>query len=255
MNVTQRRREIVDLVRSSGRVEVPALTARFAVNAETIRRDLAALEGSGELQRVHGGAVPPNGYAVEGMMARRLTERRGEKLAIARAAVEEIPAYGAIFIEAGSTTGQLADVMPERGDLLIVTNALQTALRLTDSGASTVMTIGGRVRAESYAEVDQWAIDRLAELRFDVAFVGTNALDLEWGLSTPDPAEAAVKAAILAAARRSVLMVDHTKFGMRAACRYAAIEDIDLVVTDRGIEGSTVDDLAALGAEVRRADG
>ncbi|GAA0199941.1 MULTISPECIES: DeoR/GlpR family DNA-binding transcription regulator [unclassified Aeromicrobium] len=253
MNVSTRRREIVDLVRAQGRVEAAELSLRFDVNAETIRRDLAALEDSGTVQRIHGGAVALDHLAVEGRMARRLTERRDEKRAIARSAVQEIPAFGAVFIEAGSTTGQLAEVMTQRGDLLIVTNALQTALRLTDAGASTVMTIGGRVRAESYAEVDQWAIERLATLRFDVAFVGTNAIDVTWGLSTPDPAEAAVKAAIIASAQTTVLMADHTKFGMKAACRYGGVEDIDLVVTDSGIESSTVDDLRALGTEVRLA--
>lgn len=254
MNVTQRRREIVDLVRGAGRVEASELSTRFRVNTETIRRDLTALEESGQVQRVHGGAVRRDGLAVERLMSSRLGERREEKIGIARAAVEEIPAYGAIFIEAGSTTGHLADVLPDRGDLLIVTNALQTALQLTDAGGSSVMTIGGRVRAESYAEVDTWALERLAQLRFDVAFVGTNAIDVAWGLSTPDPAEAAVKAAILASAQRTVLMVDHTKFGMKAACRYAGIDDIDLVITDRGIESATVEDLRALGLEVRRAD-
>lgn len=254
MNISERRKQIVELVHSTGRVEAAELTTRYDVNAETIRRDLAALEQSGQVQRIHGGAVARDSLAVEGFMSSRMTERRDEKLAIARIAAQEIPAFGVIFIEAGSTTGHLVDVLPERGDLLIVTNALQTALRLTEAGGSTVMTIGGRVRAESYAEVDTWAIERLATLRFDVAFVGSNAVDATWGLSTPDPAEAAVKAAILASANRSVLMVDHTKFGMKAACRYGRVEDVDLVVTDGGIESSTVEELLALGTEVRRAD-
>jgi DeoR family fructose operon transcriptional repressor len=255
VNVSQRRHEIVDLVRHSGRVDASELSSRFRVNTETIRRDLAALEEAGHVQRIHGGAVARDRVAAEGLMSSRITERRREKLAIAQAAVEQVPAFGAIFIEAGSTTGHLADLLPARGDLLIVTNALQTALRLTDiGGGSTVMTIGGRIRAESYAEVDTWALERLQSLRFDVAFVGTNAIDLAWGLSTPDPAEAAIKAAILASAQKSVLMVDHTKIGMKAACRYAGIEDIDLVVTDRGTESATVSDLRALGTEVRLAD-
>ncbi|WP_328852899.1 DeoR/GlpR family DNA-binding transcription regulator [Micromonospora globbae] len=254
MKVSARRHEIVQLVRTAGRVDAAELSRRFAVNTETIRRDLAALEAAGELRRVHGGAVPRITLAAEGRVAGRIAERRAEKLAIARAAVEEIPAFGAIFIEAGSTTGHLSRLLPDRGDLLIVTNALQTALELTDLGRSTVMTIGGRVRSESYAEVDAWALERLAHLRFDVAFVGANAVDLTWGLSTPDPSEAAVKAAILASAQKTVLMTDHTKFGLTAACRYGAVTDVDLVVTDAGVTPSTLDDLRALGVDVRTAD-
>ncbi|WP_055479219.1 DeoR/GlpR family DNA-binding transcription regulator [Sphaerimonospora mesophila] len=254
MDVSARRREIVDLLRSVGRVDATELSSRFAVNVETIRRDLSALEESGALRRVRGGAVAGAKSAVEGRVSSRISERREEKAAIARAAAAEIPPYGAIFIEAGSTTGHLARLLPGRGDLLIVTNALQIALELADLACSTVMTIGGRVRPASYAEVDTWALERLGRLRFDVAFVGANAVDGVWGLSTPDPGEAAVKAAILASANKTVLMTDHTKFGMQATCRYGAIEDIDLIVTDSGIDDATVEDLRAHGTEVRLVD-
>ncbi|WP_433046810.1 DeoR/GlpR family DNA-binding transcription regulator [Dactylosporangium sp. CS-033363] len=249
----ERRREIAALVRSSGRVQAAELSTRFSVNAETIRRDLSMLEAAGDLRRVHGGAVARATLADEGRVSDRIGERREEKLAIARAAAAEIPPFGAIFIEAGSTTGHLAQLLPDRGDLLIVTNALQIALALTDLGHSTVMTIGGRVRPASYAEVDTWALERLAALRFDVAFVGANAVDLAWGLSTPDPAEAAVKTAILASAQKSVLMTDASKFGLQAACRYASIEDIDLVVTDAGLDPATAEEIRGLGPKVRLA--
>ncbi|WP_433077161.1 DeoR/GlpR family DNA-binding transcription regulator [Dactylosporangium sp. CA-052675] len=252
---SDRRREIVELVRIGGRVQAAELSARFSVNAETIRRDLSALEAAGELDRVHGGAVARGTLTVEGRVSSRMAERREEKLAIARAAAAEIPPFGAIFIEAGSTTGHLADLLPDRGDLLIVTNALQIALALTDLGHSTVMTIGGRVRPASYAEVDTWALERLAALRFDVAFVGANAVDLAWGLSTMDPAEAAVKAAILASAQKSVLLTDHTKFGLRAACRYGSVKDIDLVVTDPGLDPAAAEEIRALGTGIRLAGG
>jgi len=251
MDASARRREIAGLVRAAGRVVAAELSSRFSVNAETIRRDLLALEAAGDLRRVHGGAVAPTALTDEGRVAQRIAERRAEKLAIARAAAEEIPPYGVIFIEAGSTTGHLAKLLPDRGDLLIVTNALQIALELTDLGRSTVMTIGGRVRPASYAEVDTWALERLARLRFDVAFVGANAVDPGWGLSTPDPAEAAVKTAILVSARRSVLMTDHTKFGLQAACRYAGTDEVDLVVTDSGVDPTTVDQLHDLGVKTR----
>lgn len=254
MNPADRRLEIADLVRVTGRVDAATLSARFAVNAETIRRDLKVLESAGELRRIHGGAVAHGTLAVEDRVAGRLSQRRVEKRAIARAALAEIPPFGAVFIEAGSTTGHLAGLIPDRGDLLIVTNALQIALELTDRSRSTVMTIGGRVRPASYAEVDAWALARLADLRFDVAFVGTNALDPGWGLSTPDPAEAAVKAAVLASAQKAVLMVDHTKFGLRAACRYGAVDDVDLIVTDSGVDDASLADLRTRGVAVRLAE-
>jgi DeoR family fructose operon transcriptional repressor len=254
MNVNERRRQIVDLVKTRGRVDAQELVDLFAVNAETIRRDLSTLEGDGSVHRVHGGAVARDQLAVEGRIASRLYQLPDEKNAIAVAAAEEIPPFGAIFIEAGSTTARLASFLPHRSDLLVVTNALDIALELSDIGSLTVMTVGGRVRPESYAEVDTWALDRLANLRFDVAFVGTNAIDPTWGLSTPDPSEAAVKKAIIDSARRTVLMVDHTKFGMKAACRYSGIDELDLVITDSGADPRIVDDVRGLGTDVRLVD-
>ncbi len=251
MQVAERRRQIVDLVASAGRVQAQGLATRFEVNAETIRRDLLSLEESGELQRIHGGAIPKSTLAVEGRVATRSTELREIKDKIAVEAAREIPAFGAIFIEAGSTTARLVGTLPLRGDLLVVTNALQTALAVSDLGPLSVMTIGGRIRPQSYAEVDSWALERLALLRFDVAFVGTNAIDCNWGLSTPDPAEAAVKRAIISSAQRTVLMVDHTKFGQRAACKYAALEDVDLVVTDSGADETHLEEMRALGLAFR----
>jgi len=253
MRVVERRRQIIDLVGAVGRVQAQDLATRFEVNAETIRRDLLSLEESGDLQRTHGGAIPKSVLVVEGDVARRSTELRKIKDKIAAEAALEIPVFGAIFIEAGSTTACLVSALPLRGDLLVVTNALQTALAISDLGALSVMTIGGRVRRQSYAEVDSWALERLANLRFDVAFVGANAVDCDWGLSTPDPAEAAVKRAVISSAQRAVLMVDHTKFGQSAACRYGALEDVDVVVTDAGTDESYLEEMRSLEFDVRVA--
>lgn len=231
MKVNDRRREIAQLARSAGRVIAADLAQHFDVNAETIRRDLAALEASGDLHRTRGGAIAVTPLTPELHVDMRL-EAADEKVAIAAEAASLIPHRGTIFVEAGSTTGLLVEHLFGRPDLVVVTNALELALGLVRRGVGDVMTIGGRVRRRSHAEVGPWAHDRLANLRFDVAFVGTNAIDLDWGISTPDPSEAHIKSAIIDAAERSVLMADHQKFGLRAACRYGVIEDVDIVVTD-----------------------
>ena len=250
MKVSDRRREIARLVVSAGRIQAQELSERFGVNAETIRRDLAALETSGALHRTHGGAMARRPLPPEIRVPMRLEEREA-KLEIVREASSLIPESGVVFIEAGSTSSMLVDYLVGRPDLLIVTNALQTALALTDRGAAEVMTIGGRMRPQSYGEVGPWAFERLASLRFNVAFVGTNAIDFDWGMWTQDPSEAQIKAAIIASAETAVLLVDHTKFGLRPACRYRSVEDVDIVVSDHQLERSVVEDIRALGLEMR----
>lgn len=249
----ERRRVITDLVRAQGRAEAATLSELLGVNPETVRRDLQVLQDQGLVHRVHGGAVATDKLAVELRVAHRGGLMREEKQRIAKLALTELPATGAIFIEAGSTAQLFADALPHDADLTVITNALPLALRLADRTRHPVLTVGGRVRPESYAEVDAWALERLAALRVDVAFVGTNGIDLAWGLSTPDPAEAAVKAAILAAARRSVLLADHSKFGQSFLCRYADVADVDVLVTDTGLTGDDERALRERDVEVRRA--
>jgi DeoR family transcriptional regulator, fructose operon transcriptional repressor len=98
--------------------------------------------------------------------------------------------------------------------------------------------VGGRIRRATMAAVDAWALRDLHELRVDVAFLGTNAFSLRHGLSTPDAAEATVKRAMIDAARLTVLLADHTKFDTEAVFKYAALEMIDVLITDEGLSAS-----------------
>ncbi len=253
MFAAERRQRIADLTREFGRVESAALCERFGVNPETVRRDLHALQAEGLVQRVHGGAVATGRLAVEVRVSQRGPLMRDEKRRIAKLALEHLPEAGSVFVESGSTTACVAELLPTQGDLLVITNALPVALRLADHTNLTVMTVGGRVRSATFAEVDAWALERLASLRVDVAFVGTNGIDLDWGLSTPDPAEAAAKAAVIGAARRSVLLADHTKVGRSYLSRYAQLSEVDALITDSGMPEVTVEAIVAQGVDVHCA--
>ena len=93
------------------------------------------------------------------------------------------------------------------------------------------------------AAVGADTVAALGQLRADVAFLGTNGLSVDHGLSTPDREEAATKRAMVASARRVVCLVDSSKIGAEAPLRFAALSDIDVVVTDDGI---SADDRRAL---------
>src|SRR5262249_62386215 len=101
--------------------------------------------------------------------------------------------------------------------------------------------------------VDVWARRPLAALYVDVAFMGTNGCSVERGLPTPDPAEAAVKRAMIAAARRSILLADHTKIGNDYLARFGSLSDLDLLITDSGLNDDLVLEVEAEGVRVARA--
>jgi DeoR family fructose operon transcriptional repressor len=235
------------------RVSVTSLAGHFAVVGETIRRDLADLESRGLIRRVHGGAIPLERVTFEPPIEARHDLMRPEKERIARAALAELPGEGFAFIEAGSTTSFLARVLPADCSLTIVTNAGYIASSLASHPNLTVLAVGGRVRPRSLACVDDWALETLSRLRVTVAFLGTNGLSVENGLTTPDPAEAAVKRAMLSIAQHTVLLADHSKIGAGCLLRYGELDQIDTLITDSGLPQSQERDLQDAGIRVIRA--
>lgn len=253
MYAEERQAHILRLTRAAGRVEVTELAAELDVAPETIRKDLTVLERSGVVRRVHGGAMPVERLGFEPAVAARDVVLTAEKERIAKAALAEVPEDGAILLDAGTTTARLASVMPADRELTVVTNGLPLASRLAAYPNLTVLLVGGRVRGRTLAAVDTWALHALSEVYVDVAFMATNGVSVERGLTTPDPAEAAVKAAMMAAARRVVLLADHSKVGHDHFSRFGTLAQIDVLVTDSGLDERTAAELAAAGPRVVRA--
>ncbi|KOU31563.1 D-beta-D-heptose 1-phosphate adenosyltransferase [Streptomyces sp. WM6372] len=245
----ERRQEILRLAREAGRIDVLSLADRFQVTAETVRRDLKALDRAGLVRRVHGGAIPAGRLDFEPDLAEREATRADEKERIAAAALAELPEGGSIVLDAGSTVGRLAAAVPVDSALTVVTHALPVAARLADHAGIDLHLVGGRVRHRTRAAVDAWALRAYAEIRADVAFLAANGFS-EHGLFTPALAEAAVKRAAMAAARRVVLLADSSKAGQEHFARFGSFADVDLLITDQGLAPAQQAAIEAAGTEV-----
>src|SRR5438128_7499442 len=219
----ERRQEIALVVRQDGRGDVSELADRFEVTPETIRRDLTDLERQGLLRRVHGGAIPIERFRSEPAIAEKASSMAREKHQIASAALPFVPEHGTVLLDAGTTTLALAQAFPDR-DLTVFTNSSPVGLELAARRSVRLYMLGGRVRGRTLAHVGDWTQRQLADLTVDVAFVGTNGLTVARGLSTPDPAEAAVKRAMCQAAQQVVVLADHTKVNQEDAVRFASID-------------------------------
>lgn len=253
MYAEERQHAITVLARDAGRVDVAALAERFEVTPETVRRDLGSLERRGLLRRVHGGAIPVERLGFEPAVADRQNVLTAEKERIAKAALEELPLEGAVLLDAGTTTLRLAELVPGDRELTVVTNSPQVALMLVERPRLTVHLVGGRLRSRTLAVVDEAATVFLRDLFVDVAFLGTNGLSVERGLTTSDRAEAVTKQAMIAAARRVVVLADHTKVGNDHFVRFGGLADVDLLVTDSGLAPDLAEELEAAGPRVVRA--
>ncbi|MFF4967490.1 DeoR/GlpR family DNA-binding transcription regulator [Streptomyces sp. NPDC001037] len=253
MYAPERQQEILRLARDGGRVDVLSLAEEFQVTAETIRRDLKALDRAGLVRRVHGGAIPVGRLDFEPDLTERESTAADEKDRIAKAALAELPAEGTVILDAGTTVARVAAALPLESALTVVTHSLPIAARLADHPGIQLHLVGGRVRNRTRAAVDAWALRAYGEIRADVLFVAANGFSAEHGLTTPDLAEAAVKRAAVAAARRVVLLADSAKHGQEHFARFGGLSDVDLLITDSGLSQDDADVIERGGTEVVRA--
>lgn len=247
MYAPERHQQILETARAHGRVDVAGLAKELSVTPETVRRDLTALERRGVLRRVHGGAIPVERLGIEPGVADRESHASGEKDRIARAALDELPDGGSIIIDAGTTTVRFAELLPLDRELTVVTHSIPVASVLISRPNISLHLLGGVVRGRTLAAVGEWTRAQVAEVFADVAFMGTNGISVERGLTTPDLAEASVKRALIDAARRTVVLADHTKFGREDFARVAPLTDIDTVITDIGLDVELAEDIENAG--------
>ena len=264
MFAEERQQLIVGLITASGRASVTDLAERFSITTETVRRDLAALEAAGSVRRVHGGAVSPDRFSTnEESILVRTDQRQPEKTRIAEAALALIPqdGTGSILIDAGSTTEALAELLAARtaaatsisgpaAELVVITHSLPIAARLSGEPGIALHLLGGKVRGLTQAAVGQSTVEAARRIRPDIAFIGTNGIHAAFGLSTPDPEEAAVKAAFVQSARRIVVLADASKLDAETLVQFASLKDLDTLITDTKPSQDLADALADAGVEV-----
>jgi DeoR family fructose operon transcriptional repressor len=252
MSAEERQHRMLVLARHQGRVEVAAAAAEFGVAPETIRRDLSELERRGLVRRTHGGAYPVESAGFETNLAQRVTLHVENKRRIAAEAVKLLGDAETVFVDEGYTPQILASLLPTDRSLTVVTASLSTAAAIADVPSTTVLLLGGRVRARTLATVGSWTCAMLAGFVIDLAFLGANGISRELGLTTPDPVVADVKAKALEVSRRRVFMGDHSKFGASSFCRFAEVSDFEAIVTDTGLSHAEAHRYTLLGPHVIR---
>ena len=239
----QRRALILDEVRRHGGVRVNELTRQLNVSDMTIRRDLDALARTGAVEKVHGGAVRADATRTHepGFVAKSALEPSA-KDQIARAAARLVTPGSAIALSGGTTTYALARHLTGVEWLTVVTNSVpvsdvfEEAHRAGGPEATVVLT--GGLRSPSDALVGPIADRAIRSLRFDVLFLGTHGISPEAGLTTPNLAEAETNRALIASARRTVLVADHTKRGTVGLSTVAELSEVDTWITDAGLPAS-----------------
>jgi len=249
MRQPDRLSRIVEQISTNGSVGVGDLAETLGVSAATVRRDLQLLEEQRLLARTHGGAVA-HGVLYELPLRYRSARRQEEKARIAKAAAQRVADGSAIGMTGGTTTTEVARALSDRRQLTVVTNSLNIASELAVRPNLKLVVTGGVARAESYELVGPLAEAALASFNLDVVLVGVDGISVAAGLTTHHDVEAHTNRALIARARRVVVVTDSSKIGQVAFARICDLETVDEVISDTGADDEEVGRLREAGVEV-----
>jgi DeoR/GlpR family transcriptional regulator of sugar metabolism len=226
----ERRKQIIDHLLEAGTNSVDDLAARFSVSRMTIHRDLDQLEEDGLLRKIRGGASMKPSSHFESDYQYRKRQRVEEKRAIAAAAAQKVEPNQTVLIDDGSTTDAMVEFLHERRPLTVVTNNAATIAQLMDVRGFTLIGLGGLYNKHFHCFYGLQTELALRQLRVDHAFISTSSVS---GVYAYHQDQEAVKSklAMLAAADRRYLLLDHSKFDRTALYLLTDLKEFDAIIT------------------------
>jgi DeoR/GlpR family transcriptional regulator of sugar metabolism len=252
----ERKNMILELLKTKPAVTVAELAAALDVSVVTVRKMLTALDRQGLLRRTRGGAVSVVMPFRESTVADKLNAAKREKQAIAAKAYSLIENQETIYLDAGTTTLELTRLIkkgPKR-DLVLVTNAINLVAELLDMPDIRVILTGGELRHSVISCVGPLAETSIRALHFDKAFIAANNVSLDFGPSTPVPAEAQVKRSAIESAAAAYLLCDSGKFGGASLVSIAPLTAFAAIITDTGLDEAYCTEFARAGPQLFLAE-
>lgn len=231
MLAEQRQQQILDMLASRQVVKLKDICQQTNCSASSARRDLQLLEDQGALVRIHGGAKAKHDLQRELDMTGKSTQNVSAKDKIAQLAVAKIADQEVIFLDAGTTTLAMVRYLQQKQHLTVVTNGVLHASQLADEGIRTIL-VGGMLKNTTKAIVGTKAVRDLQHYRFNKVFLGANGVHDEYGLTTPDPEEAAVKQAAFAQAEETFVLADGSKFEAVSFVKISDLKQATIITTD-----------------------
>lgn len=252
----QRQQELLRLLQGSGVLSIRELTARLNVSHMTVRRDIAALEESGQVVSVQGGVRLADwaGSAPPRERSSRAALEMPRKQSVARAALSLVEDGTVLYLDAGTTCQEVVPLLASRTDLTVVTNDFHAALGLMALPSVHAIHTGGETDADSGSSSGPLAARTVDTLNIDLAFLSTGAWDLLHGVTSHSSDKVLLKQAVMRSAASVALLADSTKWGGVERFTVARLDEFDAVVTDAGLPSEVVDSIEARGPKALRAE-
>jgi DeoR/GlpR family transcriptional regulator of sugar metabolism len=238
MRPEERRQAIMDQLIEDRSVDLDALADRFHVSRMTIHRDLDDLERAGLLRKMRGGATIEAGTQFESDFRIRDKQDGAAKARMARAAIELVEPGMTVMINDGSMAAVLGAAATERRPLTVITNNGAVIDRLRAAPGMTLIALGGVFSAKFNGYFGVITENALSRLRADLAFISAPAVSGLYAFHMDDNVVRA-KQAMMRAADRTCLLVNHTCFGRSALHRLAQLAEFETIITDKAPEPET----------------
>ena len=252
--VGDRQRELIELVRQRGYVSIESMAARFAVSAQTIRRDFKRLSELNLLERHHGGAGLPAGSDALAYTHRRIRNAAGKK-SIGALVARNIPNGASLFIDIGTTTEAVAAALFDHRNLRVITNHIGVAAILSERTDFEITLAGGTVRKRDQAVTGESTAEFLQRYKVSYGIFGIGTIDEDGDLLDYDYRDVRVSTTAMANSRKRFIVMDKSKFNGDAIVKLGHVSEIDAVFTDGRPPHSLVRLLKEHGVKLHVASG
>jgi DeoR/GlpR family transcriptional regulator of sugar metabolism len=240
----ERRQRILSVLRKQPGIKVHELASTLGVSEGTIRNDLRALNEANQLTRVHGGAVPKEGFPImNGTFAERSQLNTEVKRRIAHRAAELVEDGDVILLDASTTVFHIVPFLQELHNLTIITNGIEIGLALAKNPSHTVILLGGVLRGDGTSVIGHLGEKILTDLHIRTAFVSCSGFSIEAGLMETDLQEVQIKSYMIRSADRVVALIDSTKIGRAGLTSFAGLDQIHYIFTDSSLDPQLIDQL------------
>lgn len=247
--------QILDILKRDGEVKINTLARIFNVSDVTIRRDIDILKKDHNIKKIHGGAIlVDDEHMAEPSYDRRIEIFGDLKEKIAKKALEYIKPGQKVFIDSGTTTYHMAKNITNLYNNMVATNGINIASEIIHRRYINVILIGGDLTSNTLATRGALAEEMLQMLKFDVAFLGANALGEDGNLYIGNTFEKGIKNKVIQASTNTYVLLDSSKFNKYNLITYSHARDITGVITDNKIPKKIIDNLSEMGVNIIIAD-
>ncbi|WP_413282447.1 DeoR family transcriptional regulator [Vibrio sp. MA40-2] len=245
----ERHRTILALLKEQEVISINTLEKRLQVSHMTIRRDISKLEAEGRVLSITGGVQLTKSLQNEESHDNKVLQNSDEKESISLLAFKQIKESKVIYLDAGTTTLEIAKRIAKLDDLTVITNDFVIANYLTSNSQCIVYHTGGKIDRVNKSSVGNKTAQAIREFNIDLAFISTSSWN-QRGISTPSEEKVTVKKAICDVANTCCLVSDSSKYGKIAPFHAVNIERFDLVLTDKHLSQYALEGLMQKGIDV-----